>query len=667
MMKPSEIIVAEYYDNNQKCLMEDVDDDAENVLERLLSSLSQQPDLLPIARRHQQTTLLQGEGGGNEASDFVEHIVRLLSGEELPSDGDDDEKKGTPEYEWGTALNFLSSMLIKKALTPWVICSTVLHASVFIMDDEESPKVTYTTVCLLLCCLALQECPITVFAKRKRRWKSVLFETIRMFQRHAFAFDDDDEQQLQYVVGTVFCPLWVKHVLPSLIRLRAGLAAAGNNDADDDRLSMAFVAGTVCTSCRLALALLHHQQQQQVQNEDDSSCSLYHHQTTTQQQMTELIVGLQKVVNDQYDTLIWAHPWRQRGATISRAALMECRRHPATQEDWLAYYTLRMESTTISEDDASYCEEERQEEVCYMETEWDSLGIAVLAAVGWESTRRLAWSSLYVWRLWFPHVSTLLLNNGTEGDQDDTVSFQQHLGYVLLDNLLSQIPSHSLSKPTLSSDPLSPIGTFQLLSNRIVVVAVESSQHDLRKTCRDATLPNATQTFQLMKVLLAKYNPMDQVMLIKELVRDCPHDGLQPKLLDLLRSFVSWNDSDAEALVWEYIESFVADLETHVEVRTKGNAMLKNTEALVQNGEMFGSALGLIQRWVMLKRMMIPDVSNLKPRLELLHEAMTNTLRRWSTDSMATPPDEYFRLNLLEDCLSKTLSSIKELESSLQE
>ena len=77
---------------------------------------------------------------------------------------------------------------------------------------------------------------------------------------------------------------------------------------------------------------------------------------------------------------------------------------------------------------------------------------------------------------------------------------------------------------------------------------------------------------------------------------------------------------------------------------------------LVSSVEVFGAVLGLLELWVKIQDRP-PSIANLVERLDCVSLALQNTMNNVSP----TPPDEYFRLYLLQDSLQRTLQLLREL------
>jgi hypothetical protein len=94
---------------------------------------------------------------------------------------------------WRNAISFLRTRVLP-TLSPLELHSTVVQSILWEnnrdsqQDDDCLPSSrprTYTMLCLLLCCHALQQCPAAQLLKRRQRWRSVLWESLRLFQRYS--------------------------------------------------------------------------------------------------------------------------------------------------------------------------------------------------------------------------------------------------------------------------------------------------------------------------------------------------------------------------------------------------------------------------------------------------------------------------------------------------
>jgi hypothetical protein len=423
-------------------------------------------------------------------------------------------------------------------------------------------------------------------------------------------------------------------MLPALVHVRD---AASKNDPP---FTVAFLAATVSTSTRLAVAVATQRELLPAIISESAEEDV----DLLQQRLYPLLESLEQTVllkEEQLEPILCCHSWRQLDTTQQVLSS----RNSSSREALLAYYTAADE---LFEDDTSLLGE-RNEQICFVETEWDTVGLALLVAVAWYKRPMGAWNPFYQWRLWFPHVSSLLKNNET---------CCQRLGFDLLADLVRSMPPRSLlAQPPQRKDeaPSPVIGTFQLLSNWIIASSEPEKQ-------RQVALPSAGETFQYMRDLLSKYTPMAQFHLVHTLLQTCPHAGFQPKLLDLWRPFVTtWKDADAVQEVVRYLdESFLQVLEQEhiMETTSAVGVVLKDVQGLISSGESFGAALGLMQLWIKLGdgsgNIIIP--LDLSMRFVRIDQAFEATTRRWGED----PPEDSFRLHLLHDTVRQTLQLLQE-------
>jgi hypothetical protein len=156
------------------------------------------------------------------------------------------------------------------------------------------------------------------------------------------------------------------------------------------------------------------------------------------------------------------------------------------------------------------------------------------------------------------------------------------------------------------------------------------------------------RTVGLMKSLLTRYQPENQVKIVRKLVHDCPHPGLQAKLIDLLRPVI-FEEAAADAL-WTYVHSFVKDLLAYVD---KENDTLVETNDLVQKMEVYVGAITMIQVWCMRKGKLPKKIKG--KALGNFYKILKKMLAYWISDSLAMPPNDYYRLYLLEGALEQLM------------
>ena len=301
----------------------------------------------------------------------------------------------------------------------------------------------------------------------------------------------------------------------------------------------------------------------------------------------------------------------------------ELRQEPLSHVKWIRIWT------------EGLAEEEDREAVVSVETEIDQVGLAEMSFfwLGW-TDRPQVFSGAHLWHLLFPSVSILL-------NADESMVSQQH-GFILLQHLLSLVPNASLAG-TSKRRPDHPLATFQLLSNRIIVdAAAQNGKSPM------TSLPNGSQAFLTMKALLAKYQPLYQVHLVKTLHQDCPHQGLKPKIIDLLRTFVEWSDSQALAMVWAYLDLCLKDLEGYVKSSSDGSPRILDSEDLAMEAEDFVAVVGVFRLWRVVRKQPL-GVRRLQGRLIRIHDALSRALATQKSQHL-------FRLDLLANAIQLVLS-----------
>ena len=230
---------------------------------------------------------------------------------------------------------------------------------------------------------------------------------------------------------------------------------------------------------------------------------------------------------------------------------------------------------------------------------------------------------------------------------------------TLLEKILQVTPIRSMSATKASIEqPDAPFPIFQQLSTHIL--SRRQQNHIEDKGADNKSQPNHAPTRQvtnkdvahLMKSLLNVYETDYQVIIVKQLVNDCPHPGLQARFIDFLRSLV-FDDTASESL-WRFIGFYIEAVRSHVDLSKR---QLIDADILVENVETYVAATTMLQRWCMLKGSM---PRGLKIRtLEDCQTVLQMTLAGWEGDSTSIPPEEYYRLHLLESSLNLTLQALE--------
>lgn len=496
--------------------------------------------------------------------------------------------RGFSNEEWQNGLKILGNLLRQydSLLSPFEIHNVAIQASVFCETQQVE---LYSTTCILLCCHALFKCPPRV-TSRPKRWRSSLFETVRLCQRHVDFLD----------IATL-----VKHVIPACVHVRNALPEG----TDTLHWIAAFQSSVVQMTSHLALKL--------VKGKDPNG---------RPESMAYLCQGVEHALGGNFETLLHARYFANeelKTPPISNAKRIKL---------WLS----------------GMAEEEEYEALASVETEVDEAGLAELSCFWFDwSGRPQIFSGSHLWHLLFPSVSILL-------NMNECIDSQLH-GFVLLQHLLSLVPPASLATPS-PKRPNNPQGTFQLLSNRIVADA--ASKQDGSSSI--SLLPNGAQAFQLMKGLLAKYQPRDQVRIVRQLHEQCPHQGLKPKIVDLFRDIVNWNDSKALAMAWSFLQSRIQSLEEdYVVVRSNrddddgssSHATIANPQNLIMEAEDFVAVIGLLRLWYMIRKTPT-GVPNLETRLSIVQQAVVHAMSTHHQSSL-----DIFRLGLLESAIQLLLDS----------
>lgn len=514
-----------------------------------------------------------------EPPETIIHASHLWICLTVNRDASTDSVGGIGEEEWLIGLDIIGNLLRQKdsLLSPFEIHNVAIQASVF---GETQRMELYSCTCILLCCCALWKCPPRV-TSRPKRWRSLLFETVRLCQR-LFDFLDIET--------------FVKNVIPACVRVRNALPEG----TDTPHWLGAFDSSVVQMSSQMALEL--------VNGKDPNA---------RPESIECLCQGVEHALGGNFETFLHARYFADEALHTP----------PISHAKWIKLWM------------SGLAEESDYEALAFVDTQVDEIGLAVLSFFWFDwSGRPQVFSGSHLWHLLFPSVSILL-------NMDECVDSQQH-GFVLLQRLLSMIPDASLAPPS-SQRPNHPKGTFQLLSNRMVADAASKQTSGTVIS----PLPNGSQAFQLMKALLAKYPPKDQVPIVQQLHKECPHQGLKPKIVDLLRDMVNWNDLKALTMAWSFLQSCIQNLEEkYVRTNKHGIHEMANLEDLVMEAEDFVAVVGLVRLWYMIRKTPT-GVPNLEARLLIIKQATSHAVSTHGTLDI-------FRLGLLDCAIQMLLDSI---------
>jgi hypothetical protein len=619
-----------------------VAESAEDTLQLVLSGLAQ----LPWSSR------MIGIASDNGVDDLVDGIWRELTANRCSRKSlhlsFQEERKG----EWdaiGLEMLALSSSVLYR-LSPTELHSTV--SSCIVLGDERdklSPTTTipatregidvYYLICILLCCIALHKCPNEI-EKRWKRWQSMQLETIRLYQ--------------QYTPGLT--KLWCEYVLPATSLVQEALtisrtyslptASASNSAATTSTSTvpqtiMAYPAAAV--HCTTKWVIDHF-----MENESKFTIML----------LQTMFGALDRFVLRGNYEILYEHPLRKH---FCRDMVDERQRQLddgsviiATEARTLAKYTL------VDKKEQDEDEWDLETLSVDMETIWSDWGIAVIAATAGWNARPLVWSPWYTWRLFHLHVDVLLIyENEMEEDEDSSSKSISHrlkvFGYLLLESLLQVLPDASMSiRGGDGSGKI--IGTCQLIANQILESASQENKSDMRSM----VVPDSAWSFQLLKRVVSRYRPIDQLRIVRCLMEDCPHPALRPKLLDLLRSSIRWNDTQAEHGMWQYLNStFLTALDGHMDCKSTS---LMNVNGLIDNCEVYCAVFGIMQLFIVNEhKPFFESLSDVRLRLDRFHGVLKRSMRDWDSQSSNltfSPPSNYYRINLLESILAQVIEGL---------
>lgn len=518
-----------------------------------------------------------------EAEGLIQRILSLLATLEPPGAiiraqdiwhclcCDDAGSADKSQEEWIIGLKLIGSTLRDNGalLSPFEIHNIATQASVFC----ETQVGLYFTTCILVCCFALWKCPPRV-TSRPKRWRSLLFETIRLSQGN---------------LDSLGVNVLVDNIIPACIHVRSALPEG----TDTLHWLAAFQSSVMQMTSYCSLKV--------VRDPDSKDRS---------QSIEKLCQGVEDVMGGNFETVLHARYFSNEKHNVKHCS------HAKWIKQWMS----------------GMAEDGDHDALASVDTLVDEVGLSELSCFWFDwSGRPQIFSGSHLWHLLFPSVSILL-------NADECIKSQQH-GFLLLQRLLSLISKTSLPTPS-PRRPDHPVGAFQLLSNRIINDAASKPGPKA-----NAELPNGSQAFQLMKALLSKYLPRDQIRFVQRLHAQCPQHGLKPKIMDLLRDIVTWNDSSALAKAWSFLDSHLGELEEYI--RSDGQLRVVDTENLIMEAEDFIALMGIFRLWYMLRKTPtgVPD----------LESRLTRVVRAVSQTVSTTQSLDMFRLGLLENAAQLVL------------
>ncbi len=511
----------------------------------------------------------------------------------------------------------------------------------------------YRVTCILLCCQAFHKLRTFDYKEsssnkpRWQRYQSLLFETIRQYDQFHKQWGDH-QPMMNFSLS-----IWIYHVVPSTSYWNSTLWnlyfpwPQMNISSDRRRIwrwRMAYEAITIAISGRLVMQVITIQ----------GYCS--------GRLLRSLVASIMDHVVGGNLEFICEHYWRSYTVRELKSTLQSYENALTTESGptstmAILYFTL------LAGDDAD--NDELSDMLCGMSSMWSDTDVAMILSVGWEN-RPCMWSTEYIWRLFFPstnHLLTVDLSNA----RDDVDLMRRHettssYGVPMLHQLILLCTSRSIKKPSTDNSPDSPLGTFQLLFNTMV------TPMDATKVERRQNVTTVVESFRIAKLLLDVYQPSCQVDTVQKLLLQCPYPGLRPKVVDLLRTFVYWNDTPGETKIWTFIdETFFVSFEDRLHSATT----TCNVSALADDSEVYMATLGLLKIWVKMKRSLPVNIklTRLAARLEYIHTGLlmimvdVDNAQRTSESSLESPKVQHFQLNLLENSIKECIYDIIIAES----
>lgn len=494
--------------------------------------------------------------------------------------------KSSEKYEWWMGLRLIHSLLAK--LSAFEIHSVANQSIVF---SEQSK--THYIVCLLLCAHSLYQCPSPI-QKRWKRWQSVICESIRTFQ----TYRDDD--------GEVFGLLWIDYLVPALVHSSSQLPKEAQHTA-----ILSALVGTT------SVIVVEWQRDKPIQV------------------IPKVLSSLRRIVHDvssHDETWLYLHPWRMHEFEKLTIHMNEETDHEEEEDHSTKYQSNMVWWATEA------CSEEI---VAGMDTTWDINGISHIAWMGFQD-RGQTLSTDYIWKVWFPHVEILLQMLEIDPINDS-------IPLKFLERILEIIPKQAIS--AFNKDiklPDSPLGTLQLLSNRLLRRNPNSGIEEQQRI-----KVQTDYVVGLMKSLLARYTPIKQIEIVECMINDCPYPGLQAKFLDFLRPLIFTNDNEASLLFWNYIGSFHASLSNYINT---DSGKVESVDDLIENVEVYIGAITMVQVFILAENR-LPHQLHDFPFKEF-HYVLEANIQSWIIDRSTETPDEYYRLNLLECALNQLINTI---------
>ena len=570
------------------------------------------------------------------------------------------------ETKWFFGMQLIALLLQHDQMTAFEVHSVAMQSMLQLGSSPEMTKRRHYylswTLLVLLATWSLQKCHNQIIQStpngpriRFKRIQSILLETINLYQRLALRVDiyPDDEEERDIYLPTpteLAVPLWTRQIVPIAMTLWDQLPSNYNSS------SVFWPALLVSVASHLAV--------------------IYGNGETV---VAMLQSSLQQATPN-WDLGMLCHPWRVASHQHQRFPI---RRTPPRREESLDWWTcerqyIQDEDSDMEDEDDDPTTPDPYEGI---DATWNHLGVALLAYHAWpRNSACCVYQPRFQWKVWFPHVATLMNQNPDQQIRySDLLTANNKLeitiqGISLLHALLPILPQQSLivshsfslmegaSNETASGPPNTsrprppdhPVGTFQLLLNTLVAATTTTNSQE------QPQLPRPMVLFQLCKDLLSKYTPTSQLTIVWDhLLPTCPHPGLKPKLLDMLRPLMAASDNTICTRLRQELETILTrDLGQFVVV-SNGKLEFQNVPELIDQCEFFVAVCGLVQlgwrnhptddakhpRNIPLQPS--TKLSSNLPTLSDFGQALREHLETWNKQPTNDVPDEFFRLDLL--------------------
>lgn len=457
----------------------------EDLLQRILSVLAELPDW---ASRDQE----KDDEEANVNEDLV-HIAASCLLESSHVNNDSSTPLSTANQAWQSAWKMIASEIFQNSLSP-----SRIHITATMTSLHLSNTAAFVSTCIILSCYSLNSFASTVgpLVRRKKRWRSIMFETLRGFQRSTPFLSGISSRRL-------FCTC----VLPAVEAARCKL----HQDVNDDLGIFDVQLHAVVIQCLAVLAM-----SEPTRDPSDLYASV------TRLRMEDPIQYLSE------------HCWRQH----HREQILGGK---SDNNDSLLLTRL----TTFSNDEKVDSDDEDDDYLIGLETKWPDKGIAILlTSEACFQSRPCTWSKIYQWHVFFPYISTIMKEELEIQSNRADSGGNQMCG--LLEQLLRQLSRHALTSPRNDESPDHPFPVFQWLVNAMV------------QSSRDVGVKTPSIYFQLMNTLVSRFQPESQMYLVAHRIYpSCPYLAMKPKIIDLLRNHRYWSDTEVtlRQQVWNFVES----------------------------------------------------------------------------------------------------------------